>query len=639
MLPVSLGCCSCPSFGSLRSFLKLAWVIAISSALFGMSAVAQDRPSTDDLLPETTVVFVQIDNWRDFAEKFRQASLGRLLDDERIAPIFGNIRDEVQDTYFSKDLEENLSVGLEGLINLPQGEITFAIVAPRRKSPEYIVIVQTDPESETPDQILTRFRQGLVEERGGGASVAENDDGFEIETFSNSNGDKFKYFRKDGLFVGSTSEEELDHLIDRWMGRTVEKIRPLSQNRKFITILNRCRGSKDLKPEARFFFDPIEYTKSSTRGDVGSQFLLTLLPVLGLDGLLGVGGSILLSEDEFQSLVHAHVLLAEPRKGVFQAFALRPTDYRPEPWMPADTVSYLTTSWDFQQMLAELTKMIEFFQPEGTVDKFFEEGLDNESGLDFREEVIANFTGRVTWAKIDPKIRRDGSNLIFAFEVNDHAKMEFTLKAMFEGMNKRMRERAGVEMEDYWREFSHKDHLIVSILMESEESRKMSREYHNQWRREQGMRVYETEFELDPFAPSFAVVDNYLVYSSRSRRAVERMIDTLQGDAESLRQNDDFKRLADKMTRSLKSDMPSAVFYTNPRPLFRWIFDTLRNENNQAAIAERADEVEFLRRIKNVYDKHPLPDFSEIEHYFQPQGGFMTSDDTGLHFMFFEVRP
>ena len=50
--------------------------------------------------------------------------------------------------------------------------------------------------------------------------------------------------------------------------------------------MNRCRGSKDLKPEARFFVDPIELAKSATRGDAGSQLVINFLPVFGLDGVV-----------------------------------------------------------------------------------------------------------------------------------------------------------------------------------------------------------------------------------------------------------------------------------------------------------------------------------------------------------------
>ncbi len=611
-------------------------IVILAGAMYSMFCVsplnAQQRPSTDDLLPETTVVFVQLDNWRDFVEKFRQGSLGQMLNDERIAPIARNAWEEAQNAY--KEVEDEVGVALDDFVNLPHGEITVAVIAPRRKDPVFMVIVETDPESEAADRILSRGKE-LIEDEGGEISNSENDDGFQFETI-HSDGNRFKYFRKDGLFVGSNSDEELDHLIDRWMGREVEKVRPLSKNRKFITIMNRCRGTKDLKPEARFYCDPIELVKSSTRGDIGAQVVITMLPMLGLDGLLGIGGSMLLSEDEFQSVMHTHILLAEPRKGVFQMFAFRPTDYQPEPWMPADTTNYFTTSWDFPQMLAELTKLIEMFQEEGTVDRFFEENLDKQLEFDFRKEFIENLTGRVTFAQwIDPHAALNSANPVFAFEVKDVEQMEACLQKIFERTNRDQAEDSPFR----WKDDAYHGIPIYSMDGEAMQDRTEERqERFRERQRENGQRVYEAEIKLNPAAPCYGMVGNYLVFSPQSRQTLELLIDTDRGEFESLAQSRDYQRVSEKMTRMLKSDSPSAIMYSDPRHVFRWMFDIAKSESSKAVLAEREEDSEFARRMKKLYDENPLPDFSEVEHYFQPQGAYMTSDDTGLHFLFFELR-
>ena len=92
--------------------------------------------------------------------------------------------------------------------------------------------------------------------------------------------------------------------------------------------MNRCLGNNELEPEARFFIDPIGLTRSATRGNFAAQAAINFLPIIGLDGLLGVGGSMLLSEDDFESVVHGHILLSNPRKGILEMLALKPTDYQ-----------------------------------------------------------------------------------------------------------------------------------------------------------------------------------------------------------------------------------------------------------------------------------------------------------------------
>jgi hypothetical protein len=613
--------------------VAICLALLASLAFSARTAKAQNRPATEDLLPETTVLFLQIDDWNDLYTKFQENSTFKLLRDEKVAPLVENMWNVAQDAY-KEELEDQVGLSLKDFQELPHGEITIAVVAPRRKNPEVILLFQTNPESESFDRILDRGRE-LVEEEGGEIEKSENDDGFEFETIPIDDR-KFKFFRRDGLIVGSTSETELDQLVDRWMGREVEKVRPLSQNRKFITIMNRCRGTKDLKPEARFFVDPIELARSSTRGDVGAQVVINFLPILGLDGLLGIGGSMLLSEDEFASVFHAHVLLAEPRKGVFQMFSFRPTDYRPEPWMPYDTVNYFTSSWDIKQLLAELTTIIETFQSEGVVDNFFEQTIDPEVGFNFREDFLYQLSGRVTFVQwIDQPVTVNSISPVFAFEVKDPVAMEPILEKLVTRFNRDLPE----DNEFRWQSEPHKGVLIHSMDSEGMlAAQERQREFRNERRRERGQPVYETEIRLAPTQPSLALVGNYLIISQQSRKVIERIIETDQGEGESLANNPDFQRVSDKMARMLKTDMPSAIFYSDPRIVFRWMFDLAKDPNNNEVWAERAEEDRWSGRFKEAWDSNPLPDFSEVEHYFQPQGGYMTSDETGLHFLFFELR-
>ncbi len=450
-------------------------------------------------------------------------------------------------------------------------------------------------------------------------------------------GNQFQFFRKDGLLVGCTSREELDQLIDRWMGREVPKVRPLKENRKFITIMNRCLGTNELKPEARFFVDPIALAKSATRGNVGAQVTINLLPVLGLDGLLGIGGSMLLSEDEFSSIAHAHILLANPRKGVFEMLAFKPTNYEPEPWLPGDVSNYFTTSWDVDQMLAELTKMIEIFQGEGAVNKWFEEEVNSELGFDVREEVLGALTGRVTMVQaIEPPVRVNSQVAIIAVELKDPVKFEATFDKIMARINQETDEE-----EDEFR-MDEEVYNGIRILGPSEErvnnAAERRRERRRQRREQLGRDPVEVQIEVNNSTPSFALVGNYLLISPQSRKFVRRAIDTYQGDVQALVDSEEYQRVSGKMTRLLGSDMPAGITYAQPVEVFRWMFEMAKSEETRSFIGSQAEDNEYVGGIQQALEANPLPDFEGLEKYFQPQGGFMTSDDTGLHFLVFELK-
>ena len=100
------------------------------------------------------------------------------------------------------------------------------------------------------------------------------------------------------------------------MGREVEKARPLSANRKYVTIMKRCEGTNDLDPEFRFFVDPMRLAKSSTLGTPSSRIVIGMLRVLGFDSLAATGGTMFLDVEEYESVMHGHVLLTKPRNGI-----------------------------------------------------------------------------------------------------------------------------------------------------------------------------------------------------------------------------------------------------------------------------------------------------------------------------------
>ncbi len=612
----------------------MAIATALSSANLTPTVVGQidpqTRPRTQELLPETTVMFVQIDNFRDMMEKFAASSGGQMWQDEAVAPLISGLWDEAKLAY--GDVRDQVGVDLEDFTSLPAGEMTFAIIAPRRQNPEFMMILELNDENKALDRVLDRGRELLQQQAGEEITVEESDDGIKFESF-NVEDRRVKFFRKDGLIVGSTSEEELDAFIDRWMGREVDKVRPLSQNRKFVTIMNRCVGSSEARPEARFFVDPIALAKSSTRGNFAAQAGLNFLPVVGLDGLLGLGGSMLLAEEEFESVVHGHVLLANPRAGVFEMISLRPTNYQPEPWLPADVVNYMTTSWDIDQMVTELTKMIETFNGEGVVDEWIETNINQEINLDLKEDILAHLSGRVTWIQwMEPPLRINSQVNVLAVELKDAAAFEKSLEAVVERIN----ETAGDEdSEDRVEQTDYKGIRIWAQPMSRIEEQMERR---RQRRAERGGNDIEADLDINIPQPAFALVGNYMLFSPQSRKALEHAIDTDQGDFEALMNDQKFQVMSKKMTRMLKTDMPCATMYQNPEESIKFLVELVNADSSKALLARGAEENKYLAGIKNRLEENPLPSYDTLQKYIRPSGGFAVTDDTGYHFLLFNLR-
>ena len=624
------------------SFTLVA-LVAFSPALAQLDP--ETRPPTQDLLPETTVSFVQIDNFRDMVEKMQDASFYKMFEEESVASLRDGLWDEAKLAY--EDVKEEVGLEVDDLMALPAGEMTFAVIAPRRKNPEFMLILELDDESEALDRVLDRGREIVQQESGEEITSEESEDGIKYESF-NVEGKRVKFFRMGGLLVGSTSEDELDAFVDRWAGREVKKVRPLSANRKFITVMNRCLGSKELKPEARFFVDPISLAKSSTRGNVSAQVALNFLPALGLDGLLSIGGSMLLSEEDFESVVHLHVHLADPRTGIFEMIALKPTNYEPEPWLPADAVSYMTTSWDIDQMMTELTKMIEAFQGEGVVDEWIQENINDEIELDLKEDILAHLTGRVTYCQWnEPPMQLNSQMNVVAFEIENLEEFEKSIEAVIARVNRGDDDEE--ESEEAIEETDYNGVRIWSQPTKRIEQRMERRRERFKERRARRAKTTDDDDLEDDFSelamenlktpqPSFALIGNYLVFSPQSMGFIKHAIDTDQGDNDALVDDAEFQTISDKMTKLLKTDMPCAMMYSNPEETFRMLFELYNSESTQGMITRGAEKNKYLAGVHGRLKENPLPEFDDLKKYFKPAGGYALSDETGYHFLLFALR-
>ena len=619
----------------IQRWLVLPLLVAI---LGGQLAVAQTetRPKTEDLLPETTVLYVQIEDIRDMIGKMTDSNFGQMLADERINPLVSEMYQQGLDAY--SNVEEFVGLSMEEIQSLPSGEICFAMVAPKRQESAIVFLIDMDPENEAVTKAYDRFRE-FAEEQGNPVEAVEEvgpveedeadeadetdetDETDEIlfERVAEGTDQEFFMFRIDGTLVGSNNEQVLKDIWERWNDRPVDKIRSLAENRKFVTIMNRCRGTKDSPPEMRVFFDPIEFVRGTTRGNFTAQAALNFLPILGLDGLLGVGGSVLFGEQDFESVFHGHLLLANPRKGIFEMLALKPADYQPQSWVPYDTVNYMTTSWDVQTMYAELEKIVDAFSSEGNFQENVASGINEELGLDLKEDIIDQLTGRVTYAQWNVQPARINSTAnIFSVEVADAAKAEEMIDLFVE----RIREEEGDDniVED--------DYKGQVFWKQSDSSVNEQREVFDD---------NELGVELRVTQGCFTLLNDQLIVCD-SVQALERVVDTDRGDEPAMADDELFRMVTRKMTRLLGTDMPAALFYSRPAEQIKMWLEIAQSEDARDLMDETAIENQFVAGLVQAMDDNPLPDFEEIKQYFPPQGSFITDDETGYHFLAFSVK-
>ena len=595
-----------------------------------------ERPKTEMILPETTVALVQLPDFQAAVEKMRETGAGKMMADDAVASLVDGLWQEAESAY--DDVKEDVGVELSDLTALPDGEITFAVIAPRRSNPEYMIIMDLNEEEGALDRVMERGREMLLQdEEVEGDEDSLNEDGFQIESFK-ADGKRVHFFRHENTIVASTSVSELDDLIERWMGREVEKTRPLASNRKFVTIMKRCTSPQDLEPEFRFFVDPIAVAKSSTRGNAAARFTINLLPLLGFDSLSAIGGALFLDEEEYESVMHAHVLLTNPRTGIFALLAFRPTEYEPEEFIPQSAVNHMMVSLDAPKAYAELTKIVDSFMSPGDFENVVDKNVNQELGLDLKQDIIDSIDGRITFFQwIEEPAFLNGTRSCIAFRLKDPENFEMLMDKMTERLN----DDFGGDDES----IEKRDYRDVTIYAEprakvEERNERMKKRL---GRRRSGKRRAitsepEVRMERRVESPQLAIFCDCLVVSLDSNNLMQTMIDTFQGEGDRLVDDHNYARIVDESRRLLSNELPMANFYSDPKRQLKWLLELANTDQTKEVLDSAAENNKYLSGLKQRLEENPLPEFEQLEKYFSQSGGYMSDDDTGLHMLFFTLK-
>lgn len=614
----------------------IAMAVLSVVALFPAAASAQrdaNRPNIEDLLPETTIAFAQIADIRDLVEKTSDGAMAKLIQDEEVAPLFGRVVEEGRKAYDKVEDQVGLSFD-EVLEALPSGEMMIGMIAPRRQKPVFIVMLEIGEDNEAADKALGVLRD-KIEEAGVVNEDEELESGVEVEKIRVDDTDVFMA-QREGMIIACTDEKELNNIFLRWDGEEIKKVRPLSKNRKFITIMNRCKSQKELPNDMRFYFDPIGTYKSSARGNIGMQTALAFFPAIGLDTIRAFGGSIILGDEEYESIMHGHLLLANPRKGITKVISLKPGEYQPELWMPADSMFYITTSWDVPQMYAELRGIFDLTMEEGTFDNFVRENIDENLDMSLEEDVLAQLSGRVsiTQISIDPG-KLNSASVIVGLGLNEVEEAKSVMRNIMSWANENTE--AG---------FEEAEHEGFTYWTRSEEAIEERRAQREKWREERRTRRGDEDEDEGREAlratvrtprSCFAIVGDSIVMTD-SIEAFHAIAATFNGETPSLANDEDFIKTSEKMTRLLGTDMPVALSYSQPKNQFLPWLDYANSDKTREYLSTQREEGEFWGTLNSVLDDHDLPSAGVLDKYMVPQGWFVTSDDTGYHMLWFQER-
>jgi hypothetical protein len=402
----------------------------------------------------------------------------------------------------------------------------------------------------------------------------------------------------------------------------------LAENERFVSILRECSTQLSEPPQALFYVDPIQLMRIAGRESGGLRVFLAMMPALGIDGFQGLGGTLSLSTPEWDSLVHVHLLLENPRVGVINLIRFREVDHTPPTCLPASIENYDSTAVDPTWLFEEIAKLYDNFRYDGAFREASQEASD-AMGKDIETEILPLLTGRLTTATAYPSEDSfaKGQQRLLVVEFNDAD----DAKALMEHFEN--------EFPDALREDEFGGVTYWGFGPSQEDVERM-REQNFDFGDEEANRRFErqrrrnSQFFSIP-TPAAAVIGNSIVVAT-SHDLIKQCIEAEQGTIERLADDIEYRLIASRISRMTRGRQLSLLQIQRPAKTLGYWYDFLAGGTVGEMLTESEDDTAL--EFGDVLSQHELPEFEELARYLGPSGGFLLDTDSGFHYMAFSMR-
>lgn len=614
--------------------LCLALGFSPASAADGKSTGAVQLPGAPRLLPSDTFVYIRLDNAQDLRKEMGKTSIGRMINDPKMRPFVDQFYSIARDLFDQVSAE--VGVNLDELLAIPHGQVAFAVHPGKPMDDEEKPEVQTNDNDDAEraasrrerekrrelysfgitvivdagdniDQLVTIVERLEKEAIKGGYQrrTREIDKTEVIRLLPRRTGRQpIEYFQKDGTLVFGVVHSAAQDVLNHWLEKSDEPT--LAENANFGTIISRCIGAEETRPQLTFFIDPHAIIDRVIKrsGSMTAGFIWPVIEDMGASRVGGIGGSSFTGGDVFEGIAHYHIKIDPPRDGVLGVLRPKKGETAPPTWVPGDVAGYTSINWDFEKAYENVGKVIDNFQGEDSLQRLAEAPVEKRLGLKIREDVLQNMTGRfvrVTW--MQKPIRFNSSVSVFALEMKDAIKTKSDIAKI-------------------------RDRMPNQLKVDSVSGNVVYRLRGPGRNLPQNMRQPE---------PSLMILGKWLIYAD-STEFMEKAALAHAGNLPRLIERPEYDLVASELGGKLDGESPFLLSFIDGAQGFRLIYDLAKDENSRNMLRKAGENNIVAKKFSELLDKNDLPPFSEFEKYFAPTGMFGYDEPDGIHFGFFTLR-
>ena len=594
---------------------KIVFAALVSfNALTCCSAWAQ-RPSAPKLFSQKTLLYARVDDTRELKSKMAQTSMGRLSDDPQLKPIIGSF----YSTFSSlvQGMQEAVGVNLDELLSIPNGELAIGLI-PTKTTPVFCALVEAGDELPAVELMIGRLESRIAS--SGGTKTTKEVGNITVNQIKNGNREdrQLGFFLNSGTLVVCSNAEYAETLAQIWQGSGIDH-KSLADNREFTTIMSRCVGTAGERPQASFYINPLAMYREFSKTSGSSLIVLATLKTLGIDGIKGLGGSAIFAPNDFDSIIHAHLLLDTNRRGALRAVRPKSGSTEPELWVNDKVAGYSTMNWDFAKTVKAIAEIVDSFGGENTFENNVVSRGSSQVGIDLRKDFLELLDDRVSLAQlILPTKRIDSQSNLVGIHIKDSQRFKTdVLPRFFDNLKKN---------DAKWDSKTIGDATVYFLG-----DRKPEPFVENVPDGRRAVRFGRTP------QPCFGVVGNDLL-ASDSVDSIEQAINTLSSGDDLLSDAIEYKLIRDRIKAQLKDKETSIMQYQRPEESLRMFYDVANDPANINRLESISANNPFFTSLVTALKSKSLPPFEVISKYLAPSGGFVVEEEDGLHYTTFSLR-
>jgi hypothetical protein len=588
--------------------------LALAFALAGLGArgaFAAEKAPNDRLLPANTYLYVTVPNVTELKTRFSKTHTGHLLHDPKLADFLGDVHKKLEQ--LSEEVQKHVGVKLTDIFEIPDGEVSLAVLLPTdAKKLAVAAIVDFGKSRDTVEKILKTADEAL--DKAGFKKASRDVEGTQLVVFTKEKekekdekkdsdksekpeepdfGSQVAYAIKGDTLIAASSPAAIQDVLRRWGGKHAETLAEVAPYKAVVDM-----GKHETTPSVlTWYVNPVTlvqaFVKSSDNVDQSIGMAMAVLPLLGLNNLKAIGGTVHMDTPEYDSVSRILVYVDQPVSGLLSVFHFPPAKQTPPRWVTEDSTAYIAVNWDIPKAFSAVEGVVDQFMGPGFTAQKLDEWATDDNGpkIHIKKDVIDNLDGSIIVASDSPDASKPESfRLLVALGVKDSKKA----KAALDKVSK-----------------------MQGIPVKTRDFR--------------GQVIYTLEgipgFGNSEKEMGLTVIENHLMFSND----VSRLEQVILGDKDRkpLADSEKYKKLAKHFPAET-----SIQWYQEQEGQMKGIYEMFKS----GKAAESMAAIPPLAKLIEGIDFKKLPEFDAIKKYLPATGSYGVPTSNGAMFVSFTLK-